>query len=164
MFLDILFKLGQVVKVIIGDLVYVVLIGNLVMSDGKIFFYVDYSNLFIGVVLVFFIDSLSKVKIQMVIQKVQVEKGKGCIFNICLGFVLILVVFEDKVNQIINFEFVLGVDVNSGIVNLICVFVQVIGELCLDDFLVSVWYMVVKKGFDIIEVVYLDGVDILYLE
>ncbi len=67
-------------------------------------------------------------------------------------------------DQIINSESVPGADVNSGIVNPIRAFAQVIGEPRLDDSSATAWYMAAKKGSDTIEVAYLDGVDTPYLE
>ncbi len=67
-------------------------------------------------------------------------------------------------DQIINSESVPGADVNSGIVNPIRAFAQVIGEPRLDDASATAWYMAAKKGSDTIEVAYLDGVDTPYLE
>lgn len=161
---DIPFKLGQAAKATIGDLVYAVLTGNPAMSDGKALFHADHSNLLTGAASALSIDSLSKAKTQMATQKAQVEKGKGRTLNIRPGFVLTPVALEDKANQIINSESVPGADVNSGIVNPIRAFAQVIGEPRLDDASATAWYMAAKKGSDTIEVAYLDGVDTPYLE
>lgn len=161
---DIPFKLGQAAKATIGDLVYAVLTGNPAMSDGKALFHADHSNLLTGATSAMSIDSLSKAKTQMATQKAQVEKGKGRTLNIRPAFVLTPVALEDKANQIINSESVPGADVNSGIVNPIRGFAQVIGEPRLDDASATAWYMAAKKGSDTIEVAYLDGVDTPYLE
>ncbi|RPQ43921.1 ClpP-like prohead protease/major capsid protein fusion protein, partial [Pseudomonas aeruginosa] len=129
---DIPRKMGMAAKATIGDLVYAILTSNPVLSDGKALFHADHSNLLTGAASALSIDSLSKAKTQMATQKAQVEKGKGRPLNIRPGFVLTPVALEDKANQIINSESVPGADVNSGIVNPIRAFAQVIGEPRLD--------------------------------
>lgn len=161
---DIPFKLGQAAKATIGDLVYAVLTGNPAMSDGKALFHADHQNLLAGAGSALSLDSLSKGKTQMATQKTQVEKGKGRTLNIRPAFVLTPVALEDKASQIINSASVPGADSNSGIVNPIRGFAQVIGEPRLDDASATAWYMAAKQGSDTIEVAYLDGVDTPYLE
>lgn len=161
---DIPFKMGQAAKATIGDLVYAVLTGNPALSDGKPLFHADHKNLLTGAASALSIESLSKAKTQMATQKTSVEAGKGRNLNIRPAFVLTPVALEDKANQIINSESVPGANVNSGVVNPIRGFAQVIGEPRLDDDSVTSWYLAARQGSDTIEVSYLNGVDVPYLE
>lgn len=164
MLTDIPFKMGQAAKGTIGDLVYAVLTGNPQLSDGKALFHADHKNLLTGATSAISIDSLSKAKTQMATQKTSNEDGKGRNLNIRPAYVLVPVALEDKANQIINSESVPGADVNSGIINPIRGFAQVIGEPRLDDASATAWYLAAKQGSDTIEVSYLNGVDVPYLE
>jgi ATP-dependent protease ClpP protease subunit len=164
MLTDIPFKMGQAAKGTIGDLVYAVLTGNPQLNDGKALFHADHKNLLTGAASALSIDSLSKAKTQMATQKTDTPDGKGRNLNIRPAFVLTPVALEDKANQIINSESVPGADVNSGIINPIRGFAQVIGEPRLDDASATSWYLAAKQGSDTIEVSYLNGVDTPYLE
>ncbi len=101
----------------------------------------------------------------MATQRTQVEgNAKGRTLNIRPAFVLTPVALEDKANQIINSESVPGADVNSGITNPIRGFAEVIGEPRLDDDSATAFYLAARQGSDTIEVAYLDGNELPYME
>lgn len=97
-------------------------------------------------------------------QLMWMQKEGDCYFNICLVFVLVLMVMEFVLNQVIKFVSVKGVDINVGIINLVKDFVMVIVEFCFDDVSQFIFYFIVVKGSDIVEVVYFNGVDELYID
>ena len=84
--------------------------------------------------------------------------------NIRPAYMLTPVAIESRANQLIKSASVPGADANSGIVNPIQNFAQVIGEPRLDDNSSSAWYLAAKQGSDTIEVAYLDGVDVPYID
>lgn len=165
MLTDIPRKMGMAAKGTIGDLVYAVLTKNPALSDGKGLFHADHKNYLTGADSALSIDSLSKAKTAMATQRTQVEgNAKGRTLNIRPAFVLTPVALEDKANQIINSESVPGADVNSGIVNPIRGFAEVIGEPRLDDDSATAFYLAARQGSDTIEVAYLDGNELPYME
>lgn len=165
MLTDIPRKMGMAAKGTIGDLVYAVLTKNPALSDGKGLFHADHKNYLTGADSALSIDSLSKAKTAMATQRTQVEGNtKGRTLNIRPAFVLTPVALEDKANQIINSESVPGADVNSGIVNPIRGFAEVIGEPRLDDDSATAFYLAARQGSDTIEVAYLDGNELPYME
>lgn len=165
MLTDIPRKMGMAAKGTIGDLVYAVLTSNPALSDSKALFHADHKNYLTGADSALSIESLSKAKTLMATQKTQVEgNGKGRTLNIRPAFVLTSVAQEDKANQIINSESVPGADVNSGIVNPIRGFSEVIGEPRLDDDSATAFYLAARQGSDTIEVAYLDGNELPYME
>ncbi len=165
MLTDIPRKMGMAAKGTIGDLVYAVLTSNPALSDSKALFHADHKNYLTGADSALSIESLSKAKTQMATQKTQVEgNAKGRTLNIRPAFVLTPVALEDKANQIINSESVPGADVNSGIINPIRGFAEVIGEPRLDDDSATAFYLAARQGSDTIEVAYLDGNELPYME
>lgn len=165
MLTDIPRKMGMAAKGTIGDLVYAVLTRNPALSDSKALFHADHKNYLAGADSALSIESLSKAKTQMATQKTQVEgNAKGRTLNIRPAFVLTPVALEDKANQIINSESVPGADVNSGIINPIRGFAEVIGEPRLDDDSATSFYLAARQGSDTIEVAYLDGNELPYME
>lgn len=165
MLTDIPRKMGIAAKGTIGDLVYAVLTGNPALSDGKALFHADHKNLLTGGTSALSLDSLSKAKTQMATQKTQVEgDAKARTLNIRPAFVITPVALEDKARQIIESASVPGADSNSGIVNPIRGFAKVIGEARLDDASATAWYQAARQGSDTIEVAYLDGNELPYME
>lgn len=157
-------RMGEAARGTIGDLVYDTLINNPKLSDTKALFDASRKNLFTGAPSALSIDALSKAKTAMALQKNQVEGGKGRTLNIRPGFVLVPVALEDKAKQLIRSASVPGADSNAGIDNPIRNFAEVIAEPRLDDASATAWYLAAKKGSDTIEVAYLDGVELPYLE
>ncbi|HHW2999010.1 ClpP-like prohead protease/major capsid protein fusion protein [Pseudomonas aeruginosa] len=161
---DIPRKMGMAAKATIGDLVYAILTGNPVLSDGKALFHADHKNLQTGASSALSIESLSKAKTQMATQKTEVEGGKPRTLNIRPAFVLTPVALEDKAKQIIRSASVPGAESNSGIENPIRNFAEVIGEPRLDDNSATAYYLAARQGSDTIEVAYLDGNELPYME
>ncbi|TRO14349.1 Clp protease ClpP [Ectopseudomonas mendocina] len=164
MLTDIPRKMGMAAKATIGDLVYAILTSNPALSDGKTLFHADHKNLLTGGTSALSIDSLSKAKTQMATQKTEVEGGKPRTLNIRPAFVLTPVALEDKAKQIIRSASVPGADSNSGIENPIRNFAEVIGEPRLDDASATAFYLAARQGSDTIEVAYLDGNELPYME
>ncbi|HFQ6045955.1 TPA: ClpP-like prohead protease/major capsid protein fusion protein [Pseudomonas aeruginosa] len=161
---DIPRKMGMAAKATIGDLVYAILTSNPVLSDGKALFHADHKNLQTGASSALSIESLSKAKTQMATQKTEVEGGKPRTLNIRPAFVLTPVALEDKAKQIIRSASVPGAESNSGIENPIRNFAEVIGEPRLDDNSATTYYLAARQGSDTIEVAYLDGNELPYME
>ncbi|HHQ3691128.1 TPA: ClpP-like prohead protease/major capsid protein fusion protein [Pseudomonas aeruginosa] len=161
---DIPRKMGMAAKATIGDLVYAILTSNPVLSDGKALFHADHKNLQTGASSAMSIESLSKAKTQMATQKTEVEGGKPRTLNIRPAFVLTPVALEDKAKQIIRSASVPGAESNSGIENPIRNFAEVIGEPRLDDSSATAYYLAARQGSDTIEVAYLDGNELPYME
>lgn len=157
-------RMGEAARGTIGDLVYDTLINNPNLSDAKKLFDASRKNLFTGAGSALSIDALSKAKTAMALQKAQAEGGKARTLNIRPGFVLVPVALEDKAKQLIRSASVPGADSNAGIDNPIRNFAEVIAEPRLDDASATAWYLAAKKGSDTIEVAYLDGVELPYLE
>lgn len=156
--------MGRAAKGTIGDLVYAVLTGNPQLRDGKTLFHADRNNLLKGAASALSVASLSAAKTAMRTQKGQVENGKPRTLNIRPEFVLVPVALEDAARQIIASESVQGANINAGIKNPIKDFAQVIGEPRLDDVSAIEWYMAAGQGNDTVEVAYLNGVDVPYIE
>lgn len=157
-------RMGEAARGTIGDLVYDTLINNQNLSDDKKLFDASRKNLFTGAGSALSIESLSKAKTAMALQKNQTEGGKARTLNIRPGFVLVPVALEDKAKQLIRSASVPGAETNAGIDNPIRNFAEVIAEPRLDDNSSTAWYLAAKKGSDTIEVAYLDGVELPYLE
>ncbi|HCF2507269.1 TPA: Clp protease ClpP [Pseudomonas aeruginosa] len=161
---DIPRKMGMAAKATIGDLVYAILTSNPALSDGKALFHADHKNLQTGASSALSIESLSKAKTQMATQKTEVEGGKPRTLNIRPAFVLTPVALEDKAKQIIRSASVPGAESNSGIENPIRNFAEVIGEPRLDDNSATAYYLAARQGSETIEVAYLDGNELPYME
>lgn len=155
--------MGAAARGTIGDLVYAVLTGNVLMPDGKALFHADHKNLMAGATSAMAIKSLSAAKTLMRGHKTGAEDGKGRSLNIRPGYALVPIELEDTAFQIINSTSVPGADVNSGVANPLKGFVDVIGEPRLSDASVEAWYLAAKGG-DTIEVAYLDGMDTPWIE
>ena len=163
MLLDIPRKMGMAAKATIGDLVYGVLTGGPVMSDGKKLFDAAHNNVFTGAGSALSIEALSAAKAAMALQKTA-GKDKQRTLNIRPAYVLTPIALEDKANQLIRSASVPGANVNAGVDNPIRNFAQVIGEPRLDDASATGWYLAAKQGSDTIEVAYLNGIETPYVE
>lgn len=156
--------MGEAAKGTIGDLVYGVLTKNAPMRDQKALFHADRKNLHKGSETALSIRALSAAKAAMALQKSQVEKGPGRTLNIRPGYILVPVALEDTARQLIASESMPGTDSNSGVRNPLKDFAEVIGEPRLDDASSIEWYMAARQGSDTVEVAYLDGIDVPYIE
>ncbi|MGR3754500.1 MULTISPECIES: ClpP-like prohead protease/major capsid protein fusion protein [Edwardsiella] len=157
--------MGAAARSTVGDLVYAILTGNISMPDGKPLFHADHKNLLTGAQSAMSIKALSSAKALMRAQKAatEAEDGKGRSLNIRPGYALVPIEKEDTALQLINSTSVPGADANSGIVNPIKGFVEVIGEPRLSDSSTDTWFLAAQGG-DTIEVAYLDGMDSPWIE
>lgn len=153
---DVPMKMGRAAKGTIGDLVYAVLTGNAKLSDGKALFHSDHANLSSGAISVSSLDDSRK------LMRLQKEGDRS--LNIRPAFMLVPVALETLANQTIKSASVKGADANSGIMNPIQNFAEVIAEARLDDADPKAWYLAAAKGSDTIEVAYLNGVDTPYID
>lgn len=153
---DVPMKMGRAAKGTIGDLVYAVLTGNAKLSDGKALFHNDHANLSSGAISVSSLDDSRK------LMRLQKEGGRS--LNIRPAFMLVPVALETLANQTIKSASVKGADANSGIMNPIQNFAEVIAEARLDEADPKAWYLAAAKGSDTIEVAYLNGVDTPYID
>ncbi|QQN37146.1 Clp protease ClpP [Rahnella aceris] len=155
---DVPMKMGRAAKATIGDLVYAVLTGNPKLSDGKTLFSSDHKNLATGAIDVTNLDAGRQ------LMRVQKEPSTGRTLNIRPAFLLVPTALETVANQTIKSASVKGADVNAGIINPIQNFATVIGEPRLDDNSTKSWYLAAAQGMDTIEVAYLNGVEVPYID
>lgn len=155
---DVPMKMGRAAKATIGDLVYAVLTGNPKLSDGKALFSSDHKNLATGAIDVTNLDAGRQ------LMRVQKEPTAGRTLNIRPAFLLVPTALETVANQTIKSASVKGADVNAGIINPILNFATVIGEPRLDDNSAKSWYLAAAQGMDTIEVAYLNGVELPYID
>ena len=155
---DVPMKMGRAAKATIGDLVYAVLTGNPKLSDGKALFSSDHKNLATGTIDVTNLDAGRQ------LMRVQKEPTTGRTLNIRPAFLLVPTALETVANQTIKSASVKGADVNAGIINPIQNFATVIGEPRLDDNSAKSWYLAAAHGMDTIEVAYLNGVELPYID
>lgn len=156
MLTDVPKKLGEAAKATIGDLVYAVLIDNEKMSDKKALFSTDHKNILTGGMDV---ETISAGRTAMRQQK----EGERTL-NIRPAFMLVPTTLETQATQVVKSGSVKGADVNSNIINPIRDLVEIIAEPRLDDASEKDWYMVSRQGSDTIEVAYLNGIDVPYID
>jgi ATP-dependent protease ClpP protease subunit len=158
--------MGEAARATIGDLVYDTLTNNGKMKDGKPLFDASRKNLFTGNASALSIEAMSTAKTAMALQKTKAAKDgdKTRTLNIRPAFLLCPVALEDKANQLIRSASVPNAQVNAGVVNPMKDFAQVISDPRLDDASSSSWYLAGKQNSDTIEVAYLDGVDVPYID
>ncbi|MDQ0982706.1 ClpP-like prohead protease/major capsid protein fusion protein [Pseudomonas synxantha] len=158
--------MGEAARATIGDLVYDTLTNNGKMKDGKPLFDASRKNLFTGNASALSIEAMSTAKTAMALQKTKPAKDgdKTRTLNIRPAFLLCPVALEDKANQLIRSASVPNAQVNAGVVNPMKDFAQVISDPRLDDASSSAWYLAGKQNSDTIEVAYLDGVDVPYID
>ncbi|HEI8456905.1 TPA: Clp protease ClpP [Proteus mirabilis] len=156
MLTDVPKKLGEAAKATIGDLVYAVLVDNEKMSDKKALFSADHKNMITGEMDV---ETISAGRTAMRQQK----EGERTL-NIRPAFMLVPTTLETQATQVVKSGSVKGADVNSNIINPIRDLAEIIAEPRLDDASEKDWYMVSRQGSDTIEVAYLNGIDLPYID
>ncbi|HBM0000755.1 TPA: Mu-like prophage major head subunit gpT family protein, partial [Salmonella enterica subsp. enterica serovar Kodjovi] len=159
MLTDVPMKLGRAAKATIADLVYDVLISNQKLSsDGvALFDKAKHANTLDGAVMD--VASLDKAR-----QLMRMQKEGERHLNIRPAFVLVPTAMESVSNQVIKSVSVKGADINAGIINPVKDFATVIAEPRLDDASQTTFYLTAAKGSDTIEVAYLNGVDMPYID
>lgn len=155
---DVPMKMGRAAKATIGDLVYAVLTDNKALSDGKKLFSADHKNMATGAIDVTNLDKARQ------LMRTQKEPTTGRTLNIRPAFLLVPTALETVANQTIKSASVKGADVNAGVINPIQNFADIIGEPRLDDKDAAAWYLASAKGTDTIEVAYLNGVELPYID
>lgn len=156
MLTDVPKKLGEAAKATIGDLVYAVLVDNEKMSDKKALFSADHKNMITGGMDV---ETISAGRTAMRQQK----EGERTL-NIRPAFMLVPTTLETQATQVVKSGSVKGADVNSNIINPIRDLAEIIAEPRLDDASEKDWYMASRQGSDTIEVAYLNGIDLPYID
>lgn len=156
MLTDVPKKLGEAAKATIGDLVYAVLVDNEKMSDKKALFSADHKNMITGGMDV---ETISVGRTAMRQQK----EGERTL-NIRPAFMLVPTTLETQATQVVKSGSVKGADVNSNIINPIRDLAEIIAEPRLDDASGKDWYMASRQGSDTIEVAYLNGIDLPYID
>lgn len=156
MLTDVPMKFGRAAKGTIGDLVYAVLIDNEKMSDKKALFSADHKNMITGGMDV---ETISAGRTAMRQQK----EGERTL-NIRPAFMLVPTTLETQAIQVVKSGSVKGADVNANIINPVRDLAEIIAEPRLDDASEKDWYMASRQGSDTIEVAYLNGIDVPYID
>jgi hypothetical protein len=156
--------MGMAAKGTIGDLVYAILTSNPALSDNVALFHNTHNNLSTGAGSALSVESLDAARTKMRTQKTSKASGKERPLNIRPAYVLTPVALESKALQLINSTSVPTAQVNQGVANPIQGMAQVIAEPRLDDASTTAWYLASQQGTDTIEVAYLNGVEVPYME
>lgn len=153
-------KMGRAASRTVGDVVYGLLLSNPVMNqDGLAVFQAGTHKNYVaaGGGAPPSIATLSAMRVAMALQKDQANNAHG--LNIQAGYVLVPVALRDATTVVITSEFdnrPLAV-VNAQIPNPIRNIGDVVADPRLDADSAVKWYGVAQKGFDTIEVAFLDG-------
>ncbi|EPT0532365.1 TPA: ClpP-like prohead protease/major capsid protein fusion protein [Proteus mirabilis] len=156
MLTDVPMKFGRAAKATVGDLVYTVLIDNEKMSDKKALFSTDHKNMITGGMDV---ETISAGRTAMRQQK----EGERTL-NIRPAFMLVPTTLETQAIQVVKSGSVKGADVNANIINPVRDLAEIIAEPRLDEASTKDWYMASRQGSDTIEVAYLNGIDVPYID
>ena len=152
-------NLGRSAHRTIGDLVYSILADNANFVDGKPLFSTDHGNTS-DVASLMSPDALGELRRQMRLQR----DAFGASLNISPSFVIVPAALESAAIRVLNSTSISGPDMNSGIANPVNNMGNLIVESRLDSSTIPYWYLAAEQGADTIEVAYLDGVDVPYLE
>lgn len=156
MLTDVPMKFGRAAKATVGDLVYAVLIDNEKMSDKKALFSTDHKNMLTSGMDV---ETISAGRTAMRQQK----EGERTL-NIRPAFMLVPTTLETQAIQVVKSGSVKGADVNANIINPVRDLAEIIAEPRLDEASTKDWYMASRQGSDTIEVAYLNGIDVPYID
>lgn len=152
-------NLGRSARRTIGDLVYSILTSNANFVDGKPLFGADHGNSN-EVASTMSPNGLGELRRLMRLQK----DAFGAALNISPSFVIVPAALESAAIQVLNSTSLPGAEMNSGIANPVNRMGNLIVESRLDSAPTPYWYVAAEQGADTIEVAYLDGVDVPYLE
>ena len=152
-------NLGRTARRTIGDLVYSTLTSNANFVDGKPLFSADHGNT-TEVASAMSPIALGELRRQMRLQ----PDAFGAALNISPSFIIVPAALESAAIQVLNSTSVPGAQMNSGIANPVNRMGNLIVESRLDSAPAPYWYVAAEQGADTIEVAYLDGVDVPYLE
>lgn len=151
-------KLGVAASRSIGDLVYAVLTSNSNFVDDKPLFGIDHGNLTANAA------GMTPAVLGEARRKMRLQKdSEGNVLNIAPAFVIVPAALESDAMQVLASTSIPGEGMNSGIMNPVNNMGRLIVESRLDT-QASNWYLAAAQGSDTIEVAYLDGVDVPYIE
>lgn len=152
-------KMGGAARRTIGDLVYAVLTGNPVMSDGVALFHADHNNLAAsgGVPSV---TTLGTARAAMRTQK----EGDAKALNIAPAYFIVPAALETLATQLMRSTF--EPTANKGhATNPVAGMAEVVVDGRLDEASATAWYLAASPAMhDTIEVAYLDGVQEPFIE
>lgn len=143
-------KMGQAAYRTLNRLVYAVLSGTHKMADGKTLFHADHKN--IAVAAAPSVAALGAAKALMRKQK----DSAGAVLNVRPGFVIAPVALEDIFRSLLAAEYD-PAQAEARVPNPVRNMAEVIADAELDEVSTSAWYLVGGRGYDTIEVAYLDG-------
>lgn len=152
-------KLGAAAARTIGDLVYAILTSNPKLADNKAIFHADHHNLITSA------SGLNPETLGDARRKMRLQTdSKGNTLNVNPAFVIVPAALESIGLQVLNSTAVPGSESNSGIHNPVANMGQLIVEPRLDAASANHWYLASAQGTDTIEVAYLDGQSVPYIE
>lgn len=156
--------MGRAAARTVGNLVYMQLTANAKFTDGKPLFHADHNNL---IAKGMDTDGLNEARKAMRLQ----EDANGDPINVIPAYILVPAALEGAANRaVLSSSSLFPVDQagnlnqNAGIINMVKDMAQVIVEPRLDKSNNKQWYVAAAQGTDTIEVAYLDGMDVPYLE
>lgn len=156
--------MGRAAARTVGNLVYLHLIANANFTDGKPLFHTDHKNL---IAKGMDTDGLNEARKAMRLQ----EDANGDPINVIPAYILVPAALEGAANRAVlssSSLFPIGdsgtFNQNPGIMNVVKDMAQVVVEPRLDKANNKQWYVTAAQGTDTIEVAYLDGMDVPYLE
>lgn len=156
--------MGRAAARTVGNLVYMQLTANAKFTDGKPLFHADHNNL---IAKGMDTDGLNEARKAMRLQ----EDANGDPINVIPAYILVPAALEGAANRaVLSSSSLFPVDQagnlnqNAGIINVVKDMAQVIVEPRLDKSNNKQWYVAAAQGTDTIEVAYLDGMDVPYLE
>lgn len=143
----------------VGDLVYAILTGNVVMDDGLSLFHADHKNLLAGSGIT--TDSVDAMQTAMGLQK----QGKAAL-NINLQYLIVPRALKGRANVVRASEYAVGdTKTDNTIPNAVRETFDVVSDARLDQVSSKAWYGAANQNAnDTIEVSYLDGNQQPYLE
>ncbi|GGO26707.1 hypothetical protein GCM10010991_07620 [Gemmobacter aquaticus] len=153
-------KLGRAARRTIGDLVFAVINGNPVMSDGVALFHATHANL-AGTVGAPSVTTMSAARTAM---RTQREKAGGPVLNIAPKYMLVPAALETVSMQLLTSSF--EPTANKGhATNPVAGMAELIVDGRLDAVSSTAWYLAAdQRAFDTIAVGYLNGVQEPFIE
>ena len=152
--------MGQAAIRTIGNLVYAVLANNPAMGDGKTLFHADHGNLLTAAALG--MDSLDAARTAMAVQ----EDSAGQVLNIMPSHLIVPVALQGRANQLMRDQ--TNPDgSNSKASNTVQGMAEVVADARLDKAFKGgalPWFITAGNGMEPVEVSYLDGNDVPYIE
>lgn len=155
-------KMGRAAVRTIGNLVYAVLTGNPAMSDSQALFHANHHNLLSAAAIS--TQSVSDVMAAMM-KQVDADSNVAAL-NIPMQYLIVPVALSASAWTVANSEYEVGASAkNNTTPNFVRGRFEIIEDARLDASSTSIWYAAASASlFDTIEVSYLDGNDMPYLE